>query len=146
MPRSKLRPHPHCSAHRIPLVAQIRRTELITRKPYESSQIIFKACQKRPTTSNGSRACPLKAGYCPIVPVKTTKTVCVIPPPMRPRYRSFDRELCPWLMVRSWQNRSVYTFTTMPKFVVEFGKAGAPPAPDGRLDGPAFHRNHDAIW
>jgi SAM-dependent methyltransferase len=34
----------------------------------------------------------------------------------------------------------------MPKFVVEFGKAGAPPAPDGRLDGPAFHRNHDAIW
>src|SRR5450759_4385375 len=34
MPRSKLRPHPHCSAHRIPLVAQIRRTELITRKPY----------------------------------------------------------------------------------------------------------------
>jgi SAM-dependent methyltransferase len=49
-------------------------------------------------------------------------------------------------MVRSWQNRSVYTFTTMPKFVVEFGKAGAPPAPDGRLDGPAFHRNHDVIW
>jgi SAM-dependent methyltransferase len=49
-------------------------------------------------------------------------------------------------MVQSWQNRSVYTFTTMPKFVVEFGKAGAPPAPDGRLDGPAFHRNHDAIW
>ena len=34
----------------------------------------------------------------------------------------------------------------MPKFVVEFGKAGAPPAPDGRLEGPAFHRNHDAIW
>jgi SAM-dependent methyltransferase len=34
----------------------------------------------------------------------------------------------------------------MPKFVVEFGKAGAPPAPDGRLDGPAFHRNHNAIW
>ena len=34
---------------------------------------------------------------------------------------------------------------TMAKFVVEFGKA-LPPAPDGRLDGPAFHRNHDAIW
>jgi SAM-dependent methyltransferase len=34
----------------------------------------------------------------------------------------------------------------MPKFVVEFGKAGAPPAPDGRLDGPAFQRNHGAIW
>jgi SAM-dependent methyltransferase len=34
----------------------------------------------------------------------------------------------------------------MPKFVVEYGKTGAPPAPDGRLDGPAFHRNHNAIW
>ena len=35
---------------------------------------------------------------------------------------------------------------TMPKFVVEFGKDTAPPADDGRLDAPAFHRNHDAIW
>ena len=34
----------------------------------------------------------------------------------------------------------------MPKFVVEFGNVGKPPEPDGRLDGPAFHRNHDAIW
>jgi SAM-dependent methyltransferase len=34
----------------------------------------------------------------------------------------------------------------MTKFVVEFGKVGKPPEPDGRLDGPAFHRNHDAIW
>jgi SAM-dependent methyltransferase len=34
----------------------------------------------------------------------------------------------------------------MADFVVEFGKSGAPPAPDGRLHGPAFHRNHDAIW
>jgi len=35
----------------------------------------------------------------------------------------------------------------MPKFVVEYGRTGtAPPASDGRLDGPAFHRNHDAIW
>jgi SAM-dependent methyltransferase len=34
----------------------------------------------------------------------------------------------------------------MPKFVVEYGKTGAPPAPDGRLDGPAFHRNHGVIW
>lgn len=35
----------------------------------------------------------------------------------------------------------------MPKFVVEYGKTGtAPPTGDGRLDGPAFHRNHDAIW
>ena len=34
----------------------------------------------------------------------------------------------------------------MPKFVVEYGSVGKLPEPDGRLDGPAFHRNHDAIW
>jgi SAM-dependent methyltransferase len=34
----------------------------------------------------------------------------------------------------------------MAQFVVEFGKTGAPPAPDGRLDAPAFHRNHEPIW
>jgi SAM-dependent methyltransferase len=34
----------------------------------------------------------------------------------------------------------------MTKFVVEFGKAGHPAKPDGRLDGPAFHRNHEPIW
>jgi len=35
----------------------------------------------------------------------------------------------------------------MSKFTVEFGKDGLPPATeDGRLDAPAFHRNHDAIW
>jgi len=34
----------------------------------------------------------------------------------------------------------------MAEFVVDFGKSGAPAAPDGRLNGPAFHRNHDAIW
>lgn len=34
----------------------------------------------------------------------------------------------------------------MPRFVVDFGSVGKPPGPDGRLDGPAFHRNHDAIW
>ncbi len=34
----------------------------------------------------------------------------------------------------------------MPKFVVEFGKDTAPPAADGRLELPAFQRNHDAIW
>ena len=34
----------------------------------------------------------------------------------------------------------------MPQFVVDFGKTGVPPAPDGRLDAPAFHRNHDPIW
>lgn len=36
---------------------------------------------------------------------------------------------------------------TMPKFTVEFGKDGLPPpSNDGRLDAPAFHRNHAAIW
>lgn len=35
----------------------------------------------------------------------------------------------------------------MPKFAVEYGKDGLPPpASDGRLDAPAFHRNHEAIW
>lgn len=35
----------------------------------------------------------------------------------------------------------------MAPFVVEFGKNGtAPPTADGRLDAPAFHRNHEAIW
>jgi SAM-dependent methyltransferase len=33
----------------------------------------------------------------------------------------------------------------MVKFVVEFGQSAAP-GPDGRLDGPAFHRNHEPIW
>jgi SAM-dependent methyltransferase len=34
----------------------------------------------------------------------------------------------------------------MPEHVVEFGSAGRPPEPDGRLDAPAFHRNQAAIW
>jgi SAM-dependent methyltransferase len=32
------------------------------------------------------------------------------------------------------------------EYVVEFGKDGRPLEPDGRLDAPAFHRNHQAIW
>jgi len=31
-------------------------------------------------------------------------------------------------------------------YVVEFGKDGRPVEPDGRLDAPAFHRNHAPIW
>jgi SAM-dependent methyltransferase len=31
------------------------------------------------------------------------------------------------------------------EYVVEFGKDGRPAGPDGRLDAPAFHRNHEAI-
>ena len=34
----------------------------------------------------------------------------------------------------------------MAECVVEFGKDGRPVSPDGRLDAPAFHRNHQAIW
>ena len=36
--------------------------------------------------------------------------------------------------------------TRGPDFVVEFGRAGVTSAADGRLDAPAFHRNHEAIW
>ncbi len=34
---------------------------------------------------------------------------------------------------------------TMSQFVVDFGKLGKAPD-EGRLDAPAFHRNHEAIW
>jgi SAM-dependent methyltransferase len=34
----------------------------------------------------------------------------------------------------------------MPNYVVEFGNAAASADADGRLDGPAFHRNHKPIW
>ncbi len=34
----------------------------------------------------------------------------------------------------------------MAQFVSEYGKTTKPPQPDGRLDAPAFHRNHEAIW
>ena len=49
-------------------------------------------------------------------------------------------------MVRHSQQRSVYTFTAMAKFVVDFASTGQPAEPDGRLHGPAFQRNHAAIW
>jgi hypothetical protein len=32
------------------------------------------------------------------------------------------------------------------EYVFEFGKNGQPAESDGRLDAPAFHRNHRAIW
>jgi SAM-dependent methyltransferase len=32
------------------------------------------------------------------------------------------------------------------EYVVEFGRDGRPVEPDGRLDAPAFHRNHEPIW
>jgi SAM-dependent methyltransferase len=37
--------------------------------------------------------------------------------------------------------------TTPPRHAAEFGKGGLPsPEADGRLDAPAFHRNHAPIW
>jgi SAM-dependent methyltransferase len=34
----------------------------------------------------------------------------------------------------------------MAEYVIEFGRDGRLVEPDGRLDAPAFHRNHAAIW
>ena len=34
----------------------------------------------------------------------------------------------------------------MTQHVPEFGRDGRPPEADGRLDAPAFHRNHQPIW
>ncbi len=34
----------------------------------------------------------------------------------------------------------------MAQFVSEYGKTTEPAQPDGRLDAPAFHRNHEPIW
>ena len=34
----------------------------------------------------------------------------------------------------------------MAEYVVEFGRDGGGVESDGRLDAPAFHRNHEAIW
>jgi hypothetical protein len=34
----------------------------------------------------------------------------------------------------------------MADHAVEFGRDGSPVEPDGRLDAPAFHRNHQPIW
>jgi SAM-dependent methyltransferase len=39
--------------------------------------------------------------------------------------------------------RATIQAEAMAEFVVEFGKSGGP---DGRLDAPAFHRNHEPIW
>ncbi|HZP68521.1 MAG TPA: DUF938 domain-containing protein [Pseudolabrys sp.] len=34
----------------------------------------------------------------------------------------------------------------MVQFVTEYGKTTSPPEADGRLDAPAFHRNHEPVW
>jgi SAM-dependent methyltransferase len=49
-------------------------------------------------------------------------------------------------MARCNRARPVHPITAMPTFVVDFGSLGQPPQADGRLEAPAFRRNHDAIW
>jgi SAM-dependent methyltransferase len=44
------------------------------------------------------------------------------------------------------QRRPSRESQSVAKFVVDFASLGREPAPDGRLDGPAFHRNHEPIW
>ena len=45
------------------------------------------------------------------------------------------------------RRESARTPTRPPDHAAEFGKGGLPPADaDGRLDAPAFHRNHGPIW
>src|SRR5262245_48805487 len=34
----------------------------------------------------------------------------------------------------------------MVEFVSDYGRTSTPAQPDGRLDAPPFHRNHEAIW
>jgi SAM-dependent methyltransferase len=34
----------------------------------------------------------------------------------------------------------------MAEFILEYGKDGKPAEPNGRLEGPAFRRNHEPIW
>jgi SAM-dependent methyltransferase len=53
-------------------------------------------------------------------------------PPLRHRARAGDHSLNPRI--------------TMSQFMVEFGDDGRPSEADGRLDAPAFHRNHTPIW
>jgi SAM-dependent methyltransferase len=36
--------------------------------------------------------------------------------------------------------------SALTQWVTEFGRDGRPTAPDGGLDAPAFHRNHQPIW
>jgi Protein of unknown function (DUF938) len=43
-------------------------------------------------------------------------------------------------------NCNAFGSSTMVKFIVEYGKGREPPAADARLDGPAYHRNHEPIW
>jgi len=49
------------------------------------------------------------------------------------------------LLLRQIERGTLKWVADMAEYVVEFGKDGRPVEPDGRLDAPAFHRNHQAI-
>ena len=96
-----------------------------------------------PHASNRARACPQVARFCPIVPDKNNEAGLRNPAAAPSAKSAFDRAGRQWLIARSaialglqpWLNSSSNS-----------AKTGTPPAPDGRLDAPAFHRNHEAIW
>src|SRR5205085_986152 len=55
-------------------------------------------------------------------------------------FRAFGRSSC---------FHRVLVFSRGPhlaEYVVEFGRDGGRVEPDGRLDAPAFHRNHEPLW
>jgi SAM-dependent methyltransferase len=51
----------------------------------------------------------------------------------------------PWRAKGESLGRQQIREPVVAEYVVEFGKDGRPIEPDGRLDAPAFHRNHQAI-
>jgi SAM-dependent methyltransferase len=81
---------------------------------------------------------PPEAGYCPIGLLKTTNLGRLIPRRPFAFLAAFDRGGARRLIAPRSK------VSAMAEFVVEFGKKGA--APNGGLDAPAFHRNHEAIW
>src|SRR5262245_18244119 len=78
-------------------------------------------------------------GFCPIVCAKTTKPGPVVPP----GGTAFDRQLMQGLRHLLEQQCPA---ADMAQFVREYGKTTEPAQPDGRLDAPTFHRNHEPIW
>ena len=58
--------------------------------------------------------------------------------------RGFDRRSRNRLIAAAYEQSRPRA--TMPEFIIDFGSAGVPAEPDGRLHGPAFQRNHAAIW
>jgi SAM-dependent methyltransferase len=54
--------------------------------------------------------------------------------------------MCPGKVFAAPAPGPIHPNSAMAKFVVDFGSLGQPPQADGRLEAPAFRRNHDAIW